>query len=162
MGMIPVVLAIAGFVLLWMIVNYNSLSAKRKNIGLLQESREQALHSYVSLTKQLSALLWIHGIEVPLYLVNLANEPGQKIEGARFSRSLEQIKVQARTQPGLQGNPDYSDLIHQIEVTARRLLKNQQLLLAEIRAYNGQATQMPYRIVARLFGFRKVNSPIVR
>jgi hypothetical protein len=158
MGMIPVVLAIAGFVLLWMIVNYHSLSARRTNIGLLQEAREQALHTYVNLTKQLSALLLIHGIEVPLYLVNLANEPGEKIDGARFSRSLEQIKVQARTQPGLQGNPDYSDLIQQIEITAGRLLKNQQSLLAETKAYNRQATQMPYRIVARLFGFRKVSS----
>ena len=69
MGMIPIALAIAGFVLLWVIVNYNSLASGRANIVSLQLAREQLLRVYILNIKQLAALLLIYGLEVPPYLI---------------------------------------------------------------------------------------------
>ncbi len=161
MGMIPIVLAIAGFVFLWSIVNYNSLSARRSTILSLQAARDQLINKYVYLTKQIAALLKIYGITPPAYLVNLANDPAQKIENIQLNRALEQIKLLSRNEQELQNNPDYSDLLQQLESNASLLIKNQQQLMSAIREYNGQATQMPYRIIAQLFGFKKINSPVV-
>jgi hypothetical protein len=161
MGMIPIALALAGFVLLWVIVNYNSLATGRANIASLQSAREQLLRTYISLAGQLSALLRIYGVDTPSYLVNLANEPGQKIDSMNLRKSLEQVVVQVRNRADLSDNPDYSGLMQQMEITTGQLLKNQQSLLSAIKGYNGQVTHMPYRIVAQLFGFRKSTSPIV-
>ncbi len=159
MGMIPVVLAIAGFVLLWIIVNYNSLSARRTNIASLQVARDQLLASYVRMSKELSALLLIYKKEMPIYLVELANDPNQKINASKLSSSIKQLALQVNGHtPELQNNPDYLELLTSTELTATKLIKNQQRLEAEIKAYNQQATKMPYRIVAQLFGFKTINS----
>ncbi|MDO1445725.1 LemA family protein [Rhodocytophaga aerolata] len=159
MGMIPVVLAIAGFVLLWIIVNYNSLSTRRTNIASLQVARDQLLASYVRMSKELSALLLIYKKEMPVYLVELANDPSQKINASKLSSSIKQLTLQANGHtPELQNNPDYQELLSSAELTATKLIKNQQRLETEIKAYNQQATRMPYRIVAQLFGFKRINS----
>jgi hypothetical protein len=161
MGMIPIALAIAGFVLLWIIVNYNSLAAGRANIVSLQSAREQLLRVYTVNTKQLSALLRIYGIDMPQYLVRLANEPGQNIENGRLNMALEQVKLQVGKQPELQDNPDYSDLMQQLEANISGLIKNQQSLLRAMKVYNTQVARMPYRIVATLFGFKKATAALV-
>jgi hypothetical protein len=161
MGMIPIALAIAGFVLLWMIVNYQSLSAKRTTIASLQLARENLLRLYVTDIKQLSAMLRIYGLDTPAYLINLANEKGQKIDRSMLSASLQQVELQVRNRPEVLENPDFTDLMRQTDVTIKQLLKNQQALLSEIKGYNGQATQMPYRIVAQLFGFKRISPPVV-
>jgi hypothetical protein len=155
MGMIPIALAIAGFVLLWIIVNYNSLAAGRASIVSLQSAREQLLRVYTVNTKQLSALLRIYGLDLPQYMVSLANEPGQTIETGRLNTALNQVKQQVSKQPELQDNPDYSDLMRQVEANVSGLIKNQQSLLRAVKVYNTQVARMPYRIVAILFGFKK-------
>lgn len=160
MGMIPIALAIAGFVLLWSIVNYNSLSARRSSILSLQATRDQLISKYVYLIKELAALLKIYGLTTPAYLINLANDPGQRLESTQLSRALEQIKLQSGSQPDLQDNHDYKDLLRQLEVNSTILVKNQQQLLLYIHDYNVQATQMPYRIIAQLFGFKEISSPV--
>jgi hypothetical protein len=160
MGMIPIALAIAGFVMLWVIVNYNSLATGRANIKSLQSAREQLLRVYIVDTKQLSALLLIYGIEVPKYLVSLANEPGQTIDNGKLNSALEHVKLQVGKQPELQNNPDYSNLMQQLEASTSGLIKNQQSLLRTVKAYNIQVARMPYRIVATLFGFKKATSAI--
>jgi hypothetical protein len=161
MGMIPVVLAIAGFVFLWVIVNYNSLSARRTNIASLQAARNKLVDSYISLSKQISALLLIYQINMPPYLINLSNNSDQKIHGSKLTESIKGLQLQVSTHsPGLESNPDYQELIGLLEATAGKLLRNQQQLLAEVKAYNQQATRMPYRIVAHLFGFKGIDSPV--
>lgn len=158
MGMIPVMLAIAGFVLLWMIVNYNSLSARRSNIVSLQEAREQLLNSYINLSKQLSALLLRYRINIPVYLISFANEPSKKIDNTRFDEAFKELKLLVSNHSAdVQSTPDYQQLIEPMELTAMKLLKNRQQLLAEVKAYNQHASRMPYRIVAQLFGFKKIN-----
>ncbi len=158
MGMIPVMLAIAGFVLLWMIVNYNSLSARRSNIVSLQEGREQLLNSYMNLFKQLSALLLRYKIHMPVYLISFANEPSKKIDNTRIIEAFKELKLHISNHSAhVQSTPDYRQLIEPMELTAMKLLKNRQQLLAEVKAYNQQASRMPYRIVAQLFGFKKIN-----
>jgi hypothetical protein len=159
MGMIPVALAIAGFVLLWTIVNYNSLAARRKNIVSLQEARKQLSDAYVSLSKQLSALLLIYKLNMPAYLVELANDPNRKIDAPKLSESINWLTLQAGSHnPELQSNPDYQESLTAMELIVTKLIKNQQQWLAEVKAYNRQATRMPYRMVAQLFGFKPVNA----
>jgi hypothetical protein len=89
-----------------------------------------------------------------VYLIDLANKPGQKIDNSLLTGSLDQIKQQVRTLTSLQTNPDYSSLMREIETTGIQLSKNQQRLLREVKEYNRQVSHMPYRIVALMFGFK--------
>jgi hypothetical protein len=74
--------------------------------------------------------------------------------------ALEQVKLQVGKQPELQDNPDYSDLMLQLEANISELIKNQQSLLRAVKVYNTQVARMPYRIVATLFGFKKATAAL--
>ena len=153
MGMIPILLALCGFVLLWAIVNYNSLLSKQSQIQALSSKIEILFNQRKENILGVKNLLAANQVEVSAYLDQLEYLPQN-----RSLQNEEMFKDQRQKHfATIQNHPDFIDLITILENTDREIFMSQRKLRQLSSDYNQQVNQMPSKIVALLFGFKPVS-----
>lgn len=153
MGMIPILLALCGFVLLWAIVNYNSLLSKQSQIQALSSKIEILFNQRKENILGVKNLLAANQVEVSAYLDQLEYLPQN-----RSLQNEEMFKDQRQKHfATFQNHPDFIDLITILENTDREIFLSQRKLRQLSSDYNQHVNQMPSRIVALLFGFKPVS-----
>lgn len=155
MGFVPILLALSGFVFLWAIVNYHSLSSLQKAIQTQQEERRQLQLAAGQLIDKLSILLKIYGISLPPFWANIATQ-SSVLEKERLLSEIEQLNRLSQGNTQLQNEPDFLRIKEDLHETIVKLFNIQQKLFASLRDYNNLSQSMPSRIVANVFGFKPV------
>lgn len=156
MGAIPIVLALSGFVLLWAIVNYNNFSDKRNTIQQMLDQQVSLLRVRTDVLIEMAALFQTYGASLPVHLAELLNNPRIPSSKSLMEEALVQANAIANVHPALKAGNDFKNLKVNLVNNTNQLLKLQSSLTALVTGYNKQATSMPYRIIATIFGFKPV------
>ncbi|QHT70275.1 LemA family protein [Rhodocytophaga rosea] len=155
MGFLPIAVAIFGFVLLWAVVNYNSLLTRRDQIRKMEEESkelEKRRHAILAALEKLLSQLSIIDPELSLQL--------QQIPTARSVKTKQlstDVKLRLQQTVGLQNHAEVDTLLNRLEDTDFHLYYAQRKLQQSILVYNKLVNRMPSRIVATLSGFKSVS-----
>jgi hypothetical protein len=154
MGFLPIAVAIFGFVLLWAVVNYNSLLTRWDQIQnleeetkLLTERRKKIIAAIETAFSQLSIIY-------PELLKKI-----QQFPTARSVKTKElstEVKLHLQQTLGVQNHAEVDALLRSLEDIDFQLFYAQRKWQQSILLYNKLVKRMPSRIVATLSGFRPV------
>lgn len=156
--MLPIVVVLTCFILLWGMVNYSSFVAKKKQVADTFEARKKA---QIWLGEALMSLLEtcrLHAISIPNGLLTLPAltivQPKSVVEewGADGQNLLER----AKKLPELVNDKTFQTIATSFEEGYKVYLLARKRHRAAINAYNWEAKHMPSKIIARLFHFRPV------
>lgn len=156
MGMLPIGLALTGFVLLWALVNYSTFANQRAAVGQLLGTQKELLQVRGQTLSQLAVLLQMHQIALPPYLLRLANDSSRLGEFAPVNDAMEQVREQSQSTP-LPDNPDYTKTTQTLKKATERLFATHRQLRVTVADYNRRTRSMPSRIIASVFGFKKID-----
>ena len=140
-GVLPILLVVLCALFLWGTVVYNSLKSRRERMeGHLQQVGRMALER-VQLLSKLGDMLGIS-------LINDA----EGYDETRLKAETERIE----SEMALRGNPSpaATELKNKLAENAGRLLQNRQKFRAARENYNSLCREMPYRLIANVFGFK--------
>jgi LemA protein len=152
MGMIPILLALCGFVMLWAIVNYNSLNSKKSQIQALTDNKEKIMSQRSESITGLKNLFIQHQIDASAYMEQLAYLP-QNRSVSKQAIFEQQGNIHFTT---LLQHPDFISLITKLENEDKEVFIFQKKLQQLTSEYNQQVKEMPSHIVAVLFGFKQI------
>ena len=154
MGMLPIVVVLASFILLWGMVNYYSFVAKRKAVADTLEARRLA---QIRLGDALTPLLDVHQkhqlpIPSPLKLPNLAIVQRKSII-EELTQETDQL-LRAGSLPSLTRDGEFERLGTAYEEAKQGYFLARKRHRAAVNGYNFEAKHMPSKIIAKLFGFQ--------
>lgn len=158
MGLLPIFLALAGFIFLWSLVNHNSFAARQQSIGDLREAEDLLTSLRKETLDKLTNYLTSRGVTIPAYL--LQNGPADPETSSRQHtvELAEQWHEFIPNHTTLSGDPALVELIEQFDDITSRQVRTQTRLQAAINEYNRLRSQMPFRLIAVLFGFRPIET----
>ena len=158
MGMIPVFVVIAGFILLWGMVNYHSFRAKKKGIA---DTLDACMAAQLRLRDKVTNLLafWqSQHLSLPPALLRLPDwtvlQPKNTLEA--ITSALDEVRENAQAFPHIRTDAAYQQHIAAYEEAWQVYRLARKKYRAATLAYNAEATHMPSKIIAKLFGFRPV------
>ena len=153
MGMIPILLALSGFILLWAILNYNNLLSRQSLIQELIHRNDVFYNQRKEIILDINNLFTRHKVNGEAFLAQLEYLPqNRSITNESTVQTQGQIHLSA-----LQQHPDFISLLASLGNTDREIAITQNKLRQLTSAYNSQVSKMPSRLVATLFGFKPMN-----
>lgn len=160
MGMIPIVVVLASVIFLWGMVNYASFVTKKKEIEEASEGLRAVQLQINNLVEQLLGLSQSYGLALPTSLAALPNlsiiQPKALVEA--LEREMEIVLAKAENLFPGQQTQEVSSLRTALETSKRTYLLARKRYRAALNGYNSEATHMPSKIIARLFGFHPEQS----
>lgn len=159
MGLLPVFLTLFLFIFLWGLVNYYSFVAKRDRIRGFRDEEEKLLGMLAEQVTLLSgAITATSDVRIPVQLttgasgtsVNTGYAPDYPADLARQWHQF------VNEHSPLSADEQVRNLLKGLEETAALLFRTRSRLQAAVGDYNRHRQQMPYRLIALLFGFRPV------
>jgi hypothetical protein len=159
MGLLPVFLTLALFIFLWGLVNYNSFVAKRDRIRQLEEEEESLNNLLKENTQRLSGI--ISGefrVAIPDSL-NIASSDHAINSSYGISEPVDfasQWQHLVNQHSPLSADEQVRNLLKGLEEAAALLFRTRSRLEAAVGDYNQHRQQMPYRLIAAIFGFRPI------
>ena len=155
MGMLPIVVVLASFTLLWGMVNYHSFVAKRKAVADTLEARRLA---QIRLGDALTPLLDVHQrhrLPIPGPLTQLPNLAivQQKSTIEELTWETDQL-LQTGDQSSLTGDGEFERLRNAYQAAKPAYFLARKRHRAAVNGYNFEAKHMPSKIIAKLFGFQ--------
>lgn len=151
MGLLPIFLILALSVFLWGLVNYNAFVAKRAYVSQLREEADRLDALSREITGRLSAhFSRTHSIATPAFLSPAGAAADQAPGLAEAWRRF------AAEHASLSGDVEAGSLLDALEEAADGQYRTHMRLERGIADYNRHRRQMPYRLIALLFGFRPI------
>lgn len=154
MGFLPIAVAIFGFVLLWAVVNYNSLLTRQEQIRKIGEERKELENRRYTVLSKLEVLLSRLSILDPALLAELRQFPTAR--SVKTKELTSKVKVHVLQHTGTVHHAEADNLLTSLEDIDFHLYYAQRKWQQSILVYNKLVTRMPSRIVATLSGFRTV------
>ncbi|MBC7923461.1 MAG: LemA family protein [Ferruginibacter sp.] len=156
MGMLPIVVVLASFILLWGMVNYHSFVTKRKAIADTLEARRLA---QIRLGDALIPLLDVHRkyhLPIPSPLSQLPNLTlvQRKSTIEELMREADQLLDQTSSQSSLTPDGEFERLRTVYGEAKKGYFLARKRHRAAVNGYNAEARHMPSKIVAKIFGFQ--------
>lgn len=163
MGYIPIIVALLGFVVLWGLVNYNSIKAKK--IALDQKAQE--VYKYATLRNAtLRQLAKIASQDITL--THLFHEAVDKLD----DRNSEEVDVHEKMQrehkvteviaeiPLIGEDENYRKMFKHLQIADDYYRKVASAYAFRVKDYNALVTRNPSKIVASIMRFKPVEPEI--
>jgi hypothetical protein len=155
MGLIPIVLALSLFILLWGMVNYNSFVTKKSAVELLAVQKERLIVRRSEELLKAGNLLQSLGYKLPEELIRTANQPFQ-VPQKNVREGIEKLKEMVEDTPLLKHNQDMFQVMENIVEISIDLQRFEKKHMAAVLDYNKQVREMPSRYIANAFGFKSL------
>lgn len=153
MGFVPIFLALAGFVFLWAVVNYNALKNQRASVQRLGDQVNKLKDDIQTEVKQLESCCmpeFENKLEHILQQIKKdADNAAIQIEFDNFNKSYEAAYKD-------EGTAIQEVIRKDLTKDLQQLLSVKKEFMAAVKSYNKIVEQMPTALLARLFGFKKV------
>ena len=163
MGYIPIIVALLGFILLWGLVNYNSIKAKK--IALDQKAQDVYKFSILrnATLRQLAKIA-----SQDTTLTHLFHEAVGKLD----DRNSEEVDVHKKIQqehkvteliaeiPLIGEDENYKKMFKQLQIADDYYRKASSAYSFRLKDYNALVTRNPSKIVASLMRFKPVKSDV--
>ena len=157
MGMLPIVVVLASFILLWGMVNYHSFAAKRRAIADTLEARRLAQIQLGSALTPLLDFYRQYRLSVPSTLSKLPDltlvQKKSTIE--ELMGDADQL-LQTGSPSPLTGDEKFERLKTPYQQAKQAYFLARKRHWAAVNGYNSEAKRMPSKIIAKLFGFQPV------
>jgi hypothetical protein len=157
MGFLPIAVAIFGFVLLWAIVNYNSLLTRRDQIRNLEEESKLLTDHRRKIIVALESALSQLSIINPELSKKIHQFP--TVRSVKTKELTSKVKLYLQQTSGVQNHTELDTLLASLEDTDFQLYYAWRKRQQSILLYNKLVKKMPSRIVATLSGFKSVAEP---
>lgn len=160
MGLLPIFLTLSLFIFLWGMVNYYSFITKRDTIQQLAEAVKERANQNQEIVKELAdTLSRTYSIQIPDYLQSAYLSPSSAAEDEKDNEVFDKWQQFIQQYPVLQQDIPFQQLLHTLAESVSSRLWTQARLRAAVSDYNQHRLKMPYRLIAKLFGFRPVALP---
>ncbi len=162
MGYLPIIVALAGFIFLWGIVNFNSLKRKKKEA----EEAASLLFKYAALRNTiLRQMNQITEVDPTIHTIV------EQIQSQLNDQTREEISVQEKTEKETEitsliekiptafvGEGSYDNTYRQLLVADNHYRKAATLYRIRLHQYNELVTRNPSKQIAKLTGFRPIET----
>lgn len=162
MGYIPIILAILGFILLWGIVNFNSIKHKKKEA----EEAASLLFKYAALRntilRQMNQVVdedtTIHTL-IEQVQPHLNDQTQQDIAVQRKIALEKEVSERiASIPPVAVDNLNYQNTYKQLQVADNHYRKAATLYQIRLKQYNDLVVKNPTRLLANVLGFKPIET----
>lgn len=157
MGMLPIIVALLGLIFLWSVVNYNSFVSKRNVVLEALDKRKKAQVQLGSTLEKLVAFGKENSLSVDHQLLQLPDmhtiqrkDTWEELFSAVFDL-LDRIE----SLPGWSANTKFLEIKAAYEEDKLKFQLARKRHRAAMHAYNDITRQMPAKLLAKLFGFKK-------
>lgn len=154
MGYLPIAVAIFGFVLLWAVVIYNSLLARRDQLRKMEEESNELVKQRHSIISGLQKFFTSHSAEGAALLQQLQQPPTATATQTRNFKN--QLRLHLKNTTNQLDDQQVDVLLTQMEDTDSRLYFLHRKQQQNRVAYNNLVTRMPSRIIAIFSGFKPI------